>query len=157
MHFLTAAVLTYTSVQVAVAFKLPFHVPWVHAALGERDQKTFTVPADVVSNRIAIIGAGAGGSAAAFWIGKAKERYGLDIEVDVFDSNPYIGGSELQYSMSKMWVSRYFAYREHHRSTVRQSGLRTRGTGRVRFCRREQEPLACNRRIRLGASRLRRR
>ncbi|KAH9075769.1 FAD/NAD-P-binding domain-containing protein [Lactarius deliciosus] len=42
--------------------------------------------------RIAIIGAGAGGSSAAFWISKAKERSGLDIEIDIYERNDYIGG-----------------------------------------------------------------
>lgn len=44
------------------------------------------------SSRIAIIGAGAGGSSAAFWISKAKERYGLDVKVDIYERNNYIGG-----------------------------------------------------------------
>ncbi|KAI0655027.1 Prenylcysteine lyase-domain-containing protein [Cubamyces menziesii] len=44
------------------------------------------------TNRVAIIGAGAAGSSAAFWIGKAKERYGVDVEIDVYDRNPYVGG-----------------------------------------------------------------
>ncbi|KAF5377177.1 hypothetical protein D9615_006339 [Tricholomella constricta] len=42
--------------------------------------------------RIAIIGAGAGGSSAAFWISKAKERYGLSVEIDVYERETYIGG-----------------------------------------------------------------
>ena len=42
--------------------------------------------------RIAIIGAGAGGSSAAFWIAKAKERSGLDVEIDIYERNDYIGG-----------------------------------------------------------------
>lgn len=44
------------------------------------------------STRIAIIGAGAAGSSAAFWIAKAKERYGLDVEVDIYEKEGYIGG-----------------------------------------------------------------
>jgi prenylcysteine oxidase / farnesylcysteine lyase len=44
--------------------------------------------------RIAIIGAGAGGSSAAFWISKAQERFGLDVEVDVYERANYIGGRE---------------------------------------------------------------
>lgn len=47
------------------------------------------------SPRIAIIGAGAGGSSAAFWIAKAKERYGLDIAIDIYERNDYIGGRKL--------------------------------------------------------------
>jgi prenylcysteine oxidase/farnesylcysteine lyase len=42
--------------------------------------------------RIAIIGAGAGGSSAAFWIAKAKERSGLDVEIDIYERSDYIGG-----------------------------------------------------------------
>ncbi|EIN13462.1 FAD/NAD(P)-binding domain-containing protein, partial [Punctularia strigosozonata HHB-11173 SS5] len=45
-----------------------------------------------VTHRIAIIGAGAGGSSAAFWLGKASERLGLNLEVDVFEREDYIGG-----------------------------------------------------------------
>ncbi|TFY73089.1 hypothetical protein EWM64_g10923, partial [Hericium alpestre] len=44
------------------------------------------------SNRIAIVGAGAAGSSAAFWIAKAKERFGLEVEVDIYDKNSYVGG-----------------------------------------------------------------
>lgn len=46
------------------------------------------------STRIAIIGAGAAGSSAAFWIAKARERYGLDVEVDIYEKEGYIGGRE---------------------------------------------------------------
>lgn len=48
----------------------------------------------VNSTRIAIIGAGAAGSSAAFWIAKARERYGLDVEVDIYEKEGYIGGRE---------------------------------------------------------------
>ncbi|KAF8973540.1 Prenylcysteine lyase-domain-containing protein [Flammula alnicola] len=47
------------------------------------------------TSRIAIIGAGAGGSSAAFWISKAKERFGLDVEIDVYESRSYIGGRSI--------------------------------------------------------------
>ncbi|KAH9926192.1 uncharacterized protein B0H18DRAFT_1006933 [Fomitopsis serialis] len=43
------------------------------------------------TERVAIIGAGAGGSSAAFWIAKAKERYGLDVEMDLYERNDYVG------------------------------------------------------------------
>jgi len=42
--------------------------------------------------RLAIVGAGAAGSSAAFWISKAKERSGLKIDIDVYERNDYIGG-----------------------------------------------------------------
>jgi ribulose 1,5-bisphosphate synthetase/thiazole synthase len=44
--------------------------------------------------RVAIVGAGAAGSSAAFWISKAVERLGKDITVDLYESSDYIGGSE---------------------------------------------------------------
>lgn len=44
--------------------------------------------------RIAIIGAGAGGSSAAFWISKAQERHGIDVHIDVYEKENYIGGRE---------------------------------------------------------------
>ncbi|KAI0764680.1 FAD/NAD(P)-binding domain-containing protein [Fomes fomentarius] len=46
----------------------------------------------LLPNRIAIIGAGAAGTSAAFWIGKAAQRHGLALEVDVYERNDYIGG-----------------------------------------------------------------
>ncbi|KAL0950720.1 hypothetical protein HGRIS_007496 [Hohenbuehelia grisea] len=70
------------------AFQLPFSVPFF------TKQQVTTVEDSIVdaTPRIAIIGAGAGGSSAAFWISKAKERFGVDVEVDVFDLESYIGG-----------------------------------------------------------------
>ncbi|TFK57561.1 FAD/NAD(P)-binding domain-containing protein [Heliocybe sulcata] len=43
-------------------------------------------------HRVAIVGAGAGGSSAAFWIAKAKKRSDVEVEVDVYESAGYIGG-----------------------------------------------------------------
>ncbi|KAI0635392.1 Prenylcysteine lyase-domain-containing protein [Trametes polyzona] len=77
----------------AYAFQLPFKLPFF--SRGQQEPLTtpqFPGEETVVPNRIAIVGAGAGGSSAAFWIAKAKERYGLDVEVDVYDKNTYIGG-----------------------------------------------------------------
>ncbi|KAF9270773.1 hypothetical protein L218DRAFT_889560 [Marasmius fiardii PR-910] len=74
---------------VSLAFQLPFKVPFF--------KSTQTVLKDDSGSdhgtpRIAIIGAGAGGSSAAFWIAKAKERFGIDVEVDVYEKESYIGG-----------------------------------------------------------------
>lgn len=94
MHFSTALFVVYGLSQAAAAFKLPFHLPWANAHSDfNNEQAPLALPKEE-SNvpRIAIIGAGAAGSSAAFWISKAKERYGLDVEVDLFDSNGYIGG-----------------------------------------------------------------
>lgn len=78
----------------ALAFQIqfPFKVPEFFSSKIPLNQ----VEEAVVSTtpRIAIIGAGAGGSSAAFWISKAKERFGLDVEIDVYERSDYIGGSE---------------------------------------------------------------
>ncbi|KAI0683527.1 Prenylcysteine lyase-domain-containing protein [Earliella scabrosa] len=59
-------------------------------------QLPVSVPPNVhkcsTANRIAIIGAGAAGSSAALWLRKAAERHGLELEVDLFERNDYIGG-----------------------------------------------------------------
>ncbi|KIJ68794.1 hypothetical protein HYDPIDRAFT_107052 [Hydnomerulius pinastri MD-312] len=70
------------------AFQLPFKLPFfksVESIVAEQ-QVSQTTP------RIAVIGAGAGGSSAAFWIYKAKQRFGIDVEVDVYERASYIGG-----------------------------------------------------------------
>lgn len=65
--------------------------------------------------RIAIIGAGAGGSSAAFWIAKAKERSGLDIGIDIYERNDYFGGRKLlpSYDLLPGFVLSFFR-RKHH-------------------------------------------
>lgn len=70
-----------------LAFQLPFKVPFLQSNLDTTDLAGATP-------KIAIIGAGAGGSSAAFWISKAKERFGLDVDVDIYESRSYIGGRE---------------------------------------------------------------
>jgi prenylcysteine oxidase/farnesylcysteine lyase len=68
------------------AFQIPFNIPFF---------KSKGIPLGAPgSPRIAVIGAGAAGSSAAFWISKAKERFGLDVEVDVYERSSYIGGRE---------------------------------------------------------------
>ncbi|EDR15109.1 uncharacterized protein LACBIDRAFT_300931 [Laccaria bicolor S238N-H82] len=74
----------------SLAFQLPFSIPFFRA-------KSYSTLEDDIqpsppSSRIAIIGAGAGGSSAAFWISKAKERFGLEVEIDVYERADYIGG-----------------------------------------------------------------
>ena len=78
------------------AFQLPFNIQLPFFSSGSQAPLIAPAePADApIPNRIAIIGAGAGGSSAAFWVSKAKERFGLDVEVDVYDKNTYIGGRE---------------------------------------------------------------
>jgi len=70
-----------------LAFELPFRV----SALFSKATQNITTPSTSVP-RIAIIGAGAGGTSAAFWISKARERFGLDVQVDVYEAAGYVGG-----------------------------------------------------------------
>jgi prenylcysteine oxidase / farnesylcysteine lyase len=81
---------------VSHAFELPFKIP---SFWSQNPSLSLVVPSSDVelprSPRVAIIGAGAGGSSAAFWIAKAKERHGLHVEVDIYERNDYIGGREL--------------------------------------------------------------
>ena len=70
------------------AIKLPFTLDWLYAAA------SLTVSSDVVGHRVAVIGAGAGGSSAAWWISKAKARSGVSVHIDVYERENYIGGRE---------------------------------------------------------------
>ncbi|KAG6919572.1 hypothetical protein DXG01_004235 [Tephrocybe rancida] len=76
-----------------LAFQLPFYIPFFtrNETLEKAQQPA---PVDAVP-RIAIIGAGAGGSSAAFWISKVKERFGVSVEVDVYEKESYIGGRSI--------------------------------------------------------------
>lgn len=75
-----------------MAFEFPFQLPFFKKG-GFADAIAESNIAQKPA-RIAIVGAGAGGSSAAFWISKAVERFGLDIAIDVYDKESYIGGSE---------------------------------------------------------------
>ncbi|KAI8973130.1 Prenylcysteine lyase-domain-containing protein [Trametes punicea] len=75
------------------AFQLPFSLKLPAFLSGSQAPLTAPQLPDTASpNRVAIIGAGAAGSSAAFWIAKGKARYGLDVEVDVYERSDYIGG-----------------------------------------------------------------
>lgn len=76
----------------SLALQLPFKIPFFQT--DHEVQVPESISSEPKPPRVAIIGAGAGGSSAAFWISKAKERYGLDIEIDVYDRESYVGGSE---------------------------------------------------------------
>ncbi|KAG6812064.1 hypothetical protein H0H92_004595 [Tricholoma furcatifolium] len=75
------------------AFQLPFQIPFFSKKpVAEVTEEQVVVTA---TPRIAIIGAGAGGSSAAFWISKARERFGIDVELDVYEKESYIGGRSI--------------------------------------------------------------
>ena len=73
----------------AIALELPFGVSRFFSS---RSGAHTTTSSPTSTPKIAIIGAGAGGSSAAFWISKGKERFGLNVQVDVYESSDYIGG-----------------------------------------------------------------
>jgi prenylcysteine oxidase/farnesylcysteine lyase len=95
----------------ALAFQFPFKVPEFFSSKIPLTQVEETVVS--TTPRIAIIGAGAGGSSAAFWISKAKERFGLDVEIDVYERSDYIGGSECTFPWAHTRFSLYPVFREH--------------------------------------------
>ena len=90
MYSLTRTILYVSLISPSIAFQFPFKVPFLKSSqtIVVEEQAATTTP------RIAIIGAGAAGSSAAFWISKAKERSEIDVEVDVYERASYIGGRE---------------------------------------------------------------
>lgn len=78
------------------ALSLPFRLPsWLWFG-GTSNALTIDSgkPWYNASKTVAIIGAGAGGSSAAFFIAKAKQRYGVDIDIHIYDKNEVVGGGE---------------------------------------------------------------
>lgn len=91
MHsFATRTILYVLLITPSIAFQFPFKLPFL------KSTQTILVEEQVVNAtpRIAIIGAGAAGSSAAFWISKAKQRSEIDVQVDVYERASYIGGRE---------------------------------------------------------------
>jgi prenylcysteine oxidase/farnesylcysteine lyase len=74
----------------ATAFELPFQIPFFSKNTSQ--DESAEVYESSSTHRVAVIGAGAGGSSAAFWLGLAKLRHGLDVEIDVYDKLGYVGG-----------------------------------------------------------------
>lgn len=77
------------------AFEWPFKLPWVASTAS--DQVVFDTPVDAPSSsarppRVAIIGAGAGGSSAAYWLSLGKKRANITFDIDVYERSDYIGG-----------------------------------------------------------------
>ena len=79
----------------ALAFELPFGISKLFAStLAPTTITGYLEDVPPPTPRIAIIGAGAGGSSAAFWLSKAKARHGLNFGIDIYESASYIGGRE---------------------------------------------------------------
>lgn len=79
----------------ALAFDLPFGIAKLFASTIAPTTITGhieNVPSPI--SKIAVIGAGAAGSSAAFWLSKARARLGVNFEIDVYESGGYIGGRE---------------------------------------------------------------
>ncbi|EJD55206.1 FAD/NAD(P)-binding domain-containing protein [Auricularia subglabra TFB-10046 SS5] len=77
------------------AFEWPFKLPWL--ASTAPDQVVFEAPSEPTAPterppRVAIIGAGAGGTSAAFWLSLSKQRANHTFEIDVYDRSDYVGG-----------------------------------------------------------------
>jgi prenylcysteine oxidase/farnesylcysteine lyase len=88
---LALATLLLVSSAACYGFQLPFDFPFFRTTgYGQDLSNTTSTP------KIAIVGAGVGGTSAAFWISKAKERFGVDVEIDVYERESRIGGSEYQ-------------------------------------------------------------
>jgi prenylcysteine oxidase/farnesylcysteine lyase len=79
--------LSLVSSTVALQLQLPFKVPFFQSTFSPQDDEPVRG-----TPRVAIIGAGAAGSSASFWISKAKERFGVDVQVDVYEKTSLIGG-----------------------------------------------------------------
>ncbi|KAJ7101021.1 Prenylcysteine lyase-domain-containing protein [Mycena crocata] len=72
---------------VVSSFQLPFKVPFFNHSSGQQPLQSANA-----KPRIAIIGGGAAGASSAYWISKAQERFGIDVEVDLYERESYIGG-----------------------------------------------------------------
>lgn len=95
-HERSLILLAFILPELSTAWSLPqfdFRLPFSGQPGTPEPQGVLEAATDTVGPlRIAIIGAGAGGSSAAFWIAKAKERHEQDIHVDVYEQSDYIGG-----------------------------------------------------------------
>jgi len=80
----------------AQALSLPFRLPsWLwFGSRGNALTIDSGMPWYNASKTVAIIGAGAGGSSTAFFIAKAKQRYGVDIDIHIYDKNELVGGGK---------------------------------------------------------------
>jgi prenylcysteine oxidase/farnesylcysteine lyase len=54
---------------------------------------------------VAIIGAGAAGSSAAFWIERGRERLGANIVIDIYESESYVGGRKYLFYFIQLWYT----------------------------------------------------
>ena len=87
----------------AQALSLPFRLPsWLWFGSGGNALTIDSKPWYNASKTVAIIGAGAGGSSTAFFIAKAKQRYGVDIDIHIYEKNELVGGGEFIVAPSRM-------------------------------------------------------
>lgn len=121
MYSLTRIILYVSLIGPSIAFQFPFKFPFLKSG------QTIVVEEQVASTtpRIAVIGAGAAGSSAAFWVSKAKQRYGLDVEVDVYERASYIGGRKCFVRSLSSSIDTYATFREHNCLSLWRSHLCT--------------------------------
>lgn len=78
----------------AQAFEFPFRIPGFSGpSSSTASPQEMLVPLNEPL-RVAIIGAGASGSSAAFWISEAKKRHGVEVDVDIYEKTGRVGGRE---------------------------------------------------------------
>ena len=89
-------VYTLVAAGTAQALSLPFRLPsWLwFGSPGNALTIDSGKPWYNASKTVAIIGAGAGGSSTAFFIAKAKQRYGVDVDIHIYDKSELVGGGE---------------------------------------------------------------
>ncbi|PPQ63712.1 hypothetical protein CVT24_004292 [Panaeolus cyanescens] len=90
MAFIHIFLLLSATLPNALAFDFHFRFPSIFSKSVVQSHSDPQVPS--TTPRIAIVGAGAGGSSAAFWVSKAKDRFGLNVEIDIYERSSYIGG-----------------------------------------------------------------
>ena len=88
----------------ANAFKISSAIDWLYSGAAH------AVSSDVVSHKVAVVGAGAAGSSSAFWIAKAKSRSSVAVEVDVYEKEAYVGGREQFVYLELHPISQFSAF-----------------------------------------------
>lgn len=91
----------------AQALSLPFRLPsWLWFG---SSSNALTIDSGKAwynaSKTVAIVGAGAGGSSTAFFIAKAKQRYGVDVDIHIYDQNEFVGGGECLFASPRKFES----------------------------------------------------
>jgi prenylcysteine oxidase/farnesylcysteine lyase len=76
--------------------------------------------ASAASLKVAVVGAGAGGSSAAYWLSLAKQRAatGTNVTVTVYEQNNYVGGRRCIPLLQTESYLKFLQLREHYHLSV---------------------------------------